>query len=400
MQSVALGIWVGVGARYEPARLNGICHFVEHLVFKGTRKRSDHDITAAIEGVGGMLNASTSEEFTFYYCQMVKDKFEYAAEVFFDMFTGPIFDQRHLLPQKQIILEEIHMYDDRPSSMVQDLLNHLMWPNQPLGRKILGAEKTIMNMSRRDIVDFYRRTYRTGNLVISVAGDIDHDEAVKVVRRHTKRIRTGSRLKLPPAKEGQRRPNLMLKTKETEQSHVCVGLRSFHRNHRDRYVQKVISTLLGENMSSRLFREVREKHGLAYSIGTTIDPYLDTGAFVVSGGIINNKLEKAIKVILRELGKLKTRRVPAAELERAREFILGLFKMSLEKTMAQMMWTGERALLTGKLDPPEKIIEGIKSVDSDDIIRVANRIFRPGRLNIAIVGPFKDEEKIKSILNL
>jgi predicted Zn-dependent peptidase len=400
MQSVSLGIWVGVGSRYEPAWLNGISHFVEHLVFKGTRKRDDHEITCAIEGVGGVLNASTSEEVTFYYCQVVKDKFAYAAEVFFDMFTGPIFEEKHMAPQKHIIIEEIHMYDDRPASMVQDLLNDMMWPGQPLGRKILGTEKTIMKMERKDLVDFYQRTYRTGNMVISVAGDIDHDEIVKEIKKHTRKIKTGSRLKHPAAKEQQRTPHLELISKETEQSHMSIGLRSFHRNHRDRYVLKVMSTLMGENMSSRLFREVREKHGLAYSIGTTVEPYLDTGAFVVSGGIITDRLEQAIKVILKELARLKTRKVPKAELERAREFILGLFKMSLDRTMTQMMWTGERVLLTGKLTEPEQIIKGIKAVSADDIMRVANRIFRPGRLNTAIVGPFDDAERFKKLIKV
>ncbi len=394
MHSVAVGIWVGCGLRHEPKRLNGISHFVEHLVFKGTKKRSDHEISQSIEGVGGILNASTGEEVTFFFSQVPREKFALALEVLLDITGNPVFREDYLEKQRSIVLEEIHMYEDRPSSVVQDLINEVMWGRHPLGRRILGTSDNIRRISRTEIRDYHRKMYLTGNCVVSVAGAPTHEEVVKAVRRNTRYMRRGARRAFARVREGEHGPRSAVKLKETEQCHFCLGMKTFHREHPDRFALKLISTLLGENMSSRLFREVREKRGLAYSIHTDIDRYVDTGAFVVSAGVVTDRVKEAVTTVLRELKKLKAKPVPKAELGRAKEFIVGLAEMGMDRVMTQMMWTGESLLLSRKIMGMEEVIRRIHAVTREDIQRIANDIFVENQLKLAAVGPIPEEKEV------
>ncbi len=400
MESAAIGIWVRCGSRHEAKRLSGISHFIEHLVFKGTRKRDGHDISMAIEGIGGHMNASTGEEFTFYYCQVVKDKLAFALDTLIDMVLHPTFRTEHLRNQKAIIVEEIKMYLDRPATLVQDLLSGLVWPDQPLGRPILGSQKTIMGIERKDIVAYKNRMYTAPNIVIAVAGDVNHADVVTGVKKYSRSFKQGRANRHTAARNPQRKPAFLIHTKETEQTHLSLGVRTFRRHHPDRFGLKLISTILGENMSSRLFREVRENLGLAYSISSGIDRYLDTGALVISGGVVTVKTKDALKVILREMRKLKRVSVSKDELERAKQYVIGTVRMGIEKTMSRMIWTGEDMLLSGKFFSPDELIEKINRVTTDDIRRIANSLFRSSRLNIAIVGPLSAKEKIGDIVEL
>lgn len=396
MHSVAIGVWVGCGLRHEPKRLNGISHFVEHLVFKGTKNRSDREISQSIEGVGGILNASTGEELTFFFSQVPREKFALALEVLLDITVNPLFKEDYLEKQRSIILEEIHMYEDRPSSVVQDVFNEVMWGNHLLGRRILGTEESVRRISRREIREYHERMYRPGNCVVSVAGAPAHDEVIAEVRKSTRKMTPARRRRLVKVSDAVKGARVLIKHKETEQSHLCLGVRAFHREHPDRFGLKLISTLLGENMSSRLFREVREKRGLAYSIHTDIDRYVDTGAFVVSAGVILDRAKEAVITVLRELKKLKARAVPKAELGRARQYVVGQIKMGLDRVMSQMMWTGENLLLSRKIMTPEEVIRHIQAVTPEDIRRIANDIFVEDHLNLALVGPsFEGKEAVK-----
>lgn len=392
-QSVAIGVWAKAGLRNESPRTNGISHFVEHLVFKGTKTRTDQEISQSIEGVGGILNASTGEEVTFFYSQVPRDKFRLALEVLLDIAINPVFKADYLEKQRSIVLEEIHMCEDRPSSVVQDMINEIMWGKHPLGLRILGTEESIYRISRKDICDYHRRMYVTGNCVVAVAGAAAHEEVVAEVARHSRRMPRGNRQPFSKVRSLQTSRAAILRQKETEQTHFCLGMRTFHREHPDRFGLKLLSTLLGENMSSRLFQEVREKRGLAYSIHTDIDRYTDTGAFVVSAGVVIDRTREAVEIVLRELRKLKTRKVPKKELDRAREYIIGLTKMGMDRVMTQMLWAAESLLLSGRIMTPDEIIREFQAVTLDDIQRIANTIFREDQLNLALIGPVKEKEE-------
>lgn len=392
MHSVAVGVWVACGLRHEPKHLNGISHFVEHLVFKGTKNRTDQQISQSIEGVGGVLNASTGEEITFYYSQVPREKFALAVEVLLDIAINPTFKEEYLEKQRSIVLEEIHMYEDRPSSVVQDMINEVMWGNHPLGRRILGTEKSVQGISRADIVEYHRRMYGAGNCVLSVAGAATHEEVVARVREHSRHITRGARHRFKRVKDVQRKSRALFHQRETEQCHFCLGVRTFHREHPDRFALKLLSTLLGENMSSRLFQEVREKRGLAYSIYTDIDRYIDTGALVISAGVVIDRTREAIATVLREVKKLKDKPVSKRELGRAREYVLGQVKMGMDRVMSQMMWAGENLLLSREVPSHEKIMRRLQAVTTDDIHRIANKIFVDDRLNLALIGPVSGDK--------
>jgi len=396
MHSVAIGVWMACGLRHESMRLNGISHFVEHLVFKGTKNRSDREISQSIEGVGGVLNASTGDELTFFFSQVPREKFALALEVLLDITINPVFKEDYLERQRSIVLEEIHMYEDRPSSVVQDVINEVMWGNHPLGRRILGTEENVRRISRKEIQDYHKRMYLTGNCVVSVAGAPPHEEIVAEVRKNSRNMRQGARRRFAGVKDPEKGPKILVKQKEIEQCHFCLGMRTFHRDHPDRFGLKLISTLLGENMSSRLFREVREKRGLAYSIHTDIDRYMDAGAFVVSAGVVIDRTREAVATVLRELKKLATKPVPKAEFGRAKEYVVGLIKMGMDRVMSQMLWTGEDLLLSRKVQSTEEVIRHIHAVTREDIRRIANHIFVKNRLNLAIVGPISEgKEAVK-----
>jgi predicted Zn-dependent peptidase len=400
MHSVAVGVWVKCGLRHEPLRLNGVSHFVEHLVFKGTKNRSDHEISQSIEGVGGILNASTGDEVTFFYSLVPRERFRLALEVLLDIAMNPQFRAEYLERQRSIVLEEIHMYEDRPASVVQDLINAVLWDKHPLGRRILGTEKTIQSMTREDIVKYHKTRYVAPNCVVSVAGAPTHEEVVAEVRKHARTIRSSGRQDFLRVKNGKTGPRLLIQQKETEQCHFCLAVKTFHREHPDRFALKLLSTLLGENMSSRLFREVREKRGLAYSIHTDIDRYLDTGAFVISAGVVTDRAKEAVTTVLREMSRLKTKPVSKRELGRAREYTVGQIEMGMDRVMSLMMWAGENLLLSGKTVSPEETIRNFRAVTSEDIQRIANQFFLEDRLNLAVVGPIEGEKETLKWLKL
>jgi len=400
MHSVAVGVWLGCGLRYEPNHSDGISHFVEHLVFKGTKNRSDREISQSIEGVGGILNATTGEEATFYYSQVPREKFALALEVLLDIVINPLFKEQYLEKQRSIVLEEIHMYEDRPASVVQDMINEVMWGNHPLGKRILGTEESIKSVSRQEIRKYHQRMYVAGNCVVSVAGAPTHEEIVAEIRKNTRKMTRGGMSRFSRVKNLQDKPRALVKQKQTEQSHFCLAVRTFHREHPDRFGLKLLSTLLGENMSSRLFQEVREKRGLAYSIYTDIDRYMDTGAFVVSAGVVIERTGEAVATVLRELKKLKTNRVSKSELGRAKEYVVGHIKMGMDRVMSQMIWTGENLLLSRKIESPEEVIRKIHAVTPEDIQRIANRIFAENQLNLAVIGPVPEGKKAVKWLKL
>lgn len=393
-ESVSVGVWLRCGSRDEAARVNGISHFIEHLVFKGTRRRTGEALTREIEGAGGSLNASTGEESTFYYAQVLPERLRCAVDVLLDMVTAPTFRADQLDVQKDIVVEEIRMVEDRPASLVEDLFSEALWGTHPLGRRILGTERSIRKITRRDLVEYHRRRYTRAACVVAFAGRVDHDEAVALVGRAARGMQAGRAHTFRPANSRQRAPRIVVQGRETEEAHVVLGFKTFARAHPARFALKIVSTLLGENMSSRLFERVRERRGLAYSIHSGIDRYVDSGCLYIGGGFDAARLDVALRAVVRELERLRTRRVPRAELERAKQYALGQFRMGLEKTMSRMVWVGENLLLGGRVPDAARTVRRIEAVTTDEVQRVARMVLRPNRMSVAVIGPPRDEQRL------
>ena len=391
MASVSVGLWVGVGGRYEPAALNGASHFIEHMLFKGTRKRTAKEISQAVEGTGGYLNAFTGEENTCLYSKARHDRFDELLEVLTDMFLNSKFTPLEIEKERGVIKEELAMYLDQSQHHVQELLNETLWPNHPLGRPLTGTEKTLEAMTRADLLNFLRTGYVTSATLISAAGNLSHKSVVRAVAGFARRFPAGKRPGFVPADNGQTKPRLRLFTKETKQTQLALGIRACSRHDERRFALRLLNTILGENMSSRLFQVVREDRGLAYNIYSSLSYFDDTGDLVISAGLDTENLPKTLKLILGELRRLVEAPPAAAELRRARDYVIGQIDLSLENTESQMMWLGEQLLGYGKVIPALEVKRRLTRVTAGEIRAAARDFFRPERLNLALVSPLKSE---------
>jgi len=398
MKSAALGVWFGCGSRYETRKMNGISHFIEHLVFKGTKKRSGNEICETIEGLGGEINASTSEESTVYFVKIIQEKLPLAVDILLDMVINPVFKKEFLEKQREIVFEEIHMYEDTPPSHVEDLFNHLIWKGNTLGASILGSIESMTRISRKDITEYKGKMYTSNNCVVAAAGDIDHKAFVKLVRKHTRYLKPGKKPQFRKVRAKWSKPGLLIEKRNTEQVHVLLGVPALHWTHPSRFALKLISTILGENMSSRLFKSVREEKGYAYSIHTDIDRFLDTGSFYVGAGIVTEKIIPALKLVLAELGRLRKTKVPKRELERAKEFIRGNLIMGSEQTTSLMHWLGESLRMADRINEIDYTINALINVSAEEIRNLARSLFKDGRLNLALIGDIKDSSSIEKVL--
>jgi len=398
MASVSLGIWVAVGGRCETEEVSGISHFIEHMLFKGTPRRTARAISQAVEGIGGYLNAFTSEEHTCFYSRARCDRFDELLDVLADMFLNSTFDPAELRKEREVIKEELAMYMDQPHQYVQELLNASLWPNQPLGRSITGTEKTLDAISRGKILEFQRQNYAASGVLIAAAGNLTHQQIVKAVRRYAGKFRRGARCNFLPATAAQTKPSVRLFTKKTEQTQLALGIRACSRHHEQRFALRVLNAVLGENMSSRLFQTVREDQGLAYSIYSSNTFFEDTGDLVVSAGLDLANLEKTLKIILRELKRLRDEPVPAAELARARDYLTGQLDLSLESAENQMMWLGEQWLGYGKIYEPDIVKQRLNEVRAGHIRAAARQFIRPDQFNLALVSPLKSTRGVEKLL--
>jgi predicted Zn-dependent peptidase len=387
VESVSAGIWVGVGSRHENTVNSGISHFLEHMLFKGTRKRSARDIVCSIEGRGGYMNAFTQEESTCYYVRVAADAFEASYEILCDMVTSSSFPAAEVKREQGVIVEEIMMYKDQPGHVVHDLMTEAMWYKHPMGMAVTGTPESVRGTSRKDLLGFFKDNYVPGSIVASFAGKVDHDECVALVRRFMGRMKARPVLSARPVRARTGQEQIILRDSGIEQSHISMGFRLFGRKDSRRFALKVLNAVLGENMSSRLFYSVREKHGLAYSIHSSIHLLQDTGALVISGGFDKTRMSKAMEVTVKELIKLKRRRVGRDELKRAKDYVTGQIKLGMESSSARMLWGGEQILSSGRIVSPDSIVERIKAVEADEVCDLANSIFDPASLSLAGIAP-------------
>ena len=398
MSSVSLGVWIGIGARYEPPEVNGVCHFIEHLLFKGTRRRSAKEISEAVEGVGGYLNAFTSEEVTCFHCRAGHKHFGKLLDVMLDMLLGSRFDPGEIDKEREVIKEEIAMYLDQPQHHVQELLNSTLWPDQPLGRPITGTTKTLERLSRKELVGFLSRHYVASNALIVAAGRLKHGQVVRAIRRYAVRFNDGPRPKFAPATNQQARPGIALFTRKTEQTQIALGIRTCSRHDERRYALRLLNTLLGENMSSRLFQVIREDRGLAYSIYSTPSFFADTGDLVISAGMDTDNVSETVRLILRELARFAEKVPSRAEMRRACDYVIGQIDLSLETADNQMNWIGEQLLGYGNILTPSVIKRRLFHTTAAEVRAAARQFFRPEHMNLALVSPLKSDRFLAKLL--
>jgi len=401
MKSAALGIWIKVGGRYEAAANKGISHYLEHLLFKGSKKYSCRGIKESIEGVGGSLNGFTSEELTCYLVKLPSRHLDMGLGILSDMVINPLLSAEDIAKERTVILEELKMYKDLPQSYVYELLDGLLWPGEPLGMSIIGTLESVNKIDKEALANFKAKYYTPLNIVISAAGLLHHDELITRVRSIFAKVKDTGVNSFVKAYEHQDKPQLNIFNKDTEQTHLALGFHAFKRDHPLRHALGLLHIILGANMSSRLFNEVREKRGLAYEIGTQVKRFHDTGAFIVHAGIDNNKVEDALGVILDELHKISSKSVSADEFKRAKEFYLGQLMLALEDTLDHMLWLGESSASLDRTHTLEDIIREVNKVTAQHLRQAAETMFKNASLNLALIGPLGSREtKIRSELHL
>ncbi len=398
LASVAVGLWVDTGGRHESARENGAAHFIEHMLFKGTRRRSAARISQDVEGIGGYLNAFTDEEHTCFYSRAVASRLPELLDVLFDMFLDSRFAPTEIAKERDVILEEQAMYRDQPAELVHDLLNQAQFPRHPLGRPVIGSARSVRGLQRKDLLGFLERRYVTGSTVIAAAGNLSHEALVKQVQPWLRRFRHGAHPIAEPAPAIPDKPRCLLHSKKTEQTHIALGFRTASRQDERRFALRLLNVLLGENMSSRLFQTIREEHGLAYNIQSTGTAWSDCGDLVISAGLDDAQLEKTLKLVFKEVRRLVERAPGKAELARARDYALGQSDLSLEGSEPMMMWLGEQVLGFGRVVPPEETRARIAAVQPSDISRVARDFLKPSGLSLALVSPRTSDRGLPELL--
>ncbi|MFC1594396.1 M16 family metallopeptidase [Candidatus Omnitrophota bacterium] len=399
-ESVGLGVWVGAGGRYEDKHNKGVAHFLEHMVFKGTRRYGNRAIKESIEGIGGTLNAFTSEEHTCYFVKIPKQYVELSLRILSDMVLNPLLKTVDINKERTVIIEEIKMYKDLPQEHVHEILDSLVWPNHPLGMSIAGSIESVSGLQRSDFVGFRKKFYQPANVVVVATGNLHHGKFAKLADSIFRRESSQERVDFVPVVHAQKQPQFRCERRDIEQTHISLGMPSIHRNHPDRYCVGLMNIILGANMSSRLFHELREKRGLAYAVGSYAKVLQDTGIFGVRAGIENSKVVDSIEVILRELKRLTKENVRAQELSRAKEYLLGQLTLSLEDTLDQMAFVGEQIVSRNKISTLKQIAVRVGKVRIADIRRVARMIFRRNAMNLAVIGPVsqKNERTIKNLV--
>ncbi len=386
-QSVTFGIWTSVGGRHEPARLAGISHFIEHMLFKGTRRRTARQIGQEIESVGGYLNATTTHDHTVYYGAAPADHFRRLSAVLCDMYRSPRFAEGDIRKERSVIAEEILMYQDEPSELVQEILWEELWPDHALGRSLTGTIDSIGRLTKADFLRFRERHYHGANTVVSAAGRVDHESVVARVAAMLGDLPHGRRAAPKPAPPLPSRPHVRIEKRDIQQTHVALGLPACDLHSEERYATTLLNVLLAGNMSSRLFQELREKRGLCYTISSNVSHYGDTGVMNFYAGLDFKNLPTALGLISREFRRLRTDLVRPNELKRAKDYAIGSSRMSLERTSSQNSRIGYSVLFYGKAVDPEAVHERLARVTPDEIRAVARKSLLPNRMTATLVGP-------------
>ncbi len=399
-RSAAVSVYVGAGAQYERDELAGVSHLLEHCLFKGSEMHpTAADLSIAIEGVGGYINAATDREMTVYYAKVPGPDWQTAVDVVVDMVCRPRLDPAELERERSVVLEELAQIEDSPYQLVGELLAELLWRGTPLGRDIAGTPESVTAIPYEDTYAYWSAQYSPGNALVSVAGDVDPDavlDRVSALTRDWSGADAGGRLSAGVNGDGQR---VALRIKETEQAQITIGLPGLTSRHPDRFALGLMTAMLGDGMSSRLFLKVREELGLAYDVGAALALYRDTGAIQVSMGVDPDNVGQALEATLSEVARMREG-VPPEELARAKRLAAGRMLMGMEDSRAVSAWNGGQALLHGELRSVDEVYEDYQKVTQEDIARVASEYLREDELRLAIVGPGGDTERLGEMLRL
>ncbi len=392
LRSVAIGVWLRCGSRHETREASGVSHFIEHMVFKGTKHRSAERIAAEVDSIGGYMDAFTAKEYASFHLKVLDEHLPLAAEILGDIVQNPLFDPAEMAREKKVIFEEMSMVEDTPDDLVTEVFAEAFWPDHPLGRPILGTRRSISRFERADLASYFARVYRPDNILIAAAGHLDHAAVAALVGRHfaglERRVKAGR-----APRTGSRAPVTAFRTvtrskRELEQVHLCLGARAYPQAHPDRYACYLLNTVLGGSMSSRLFQNVREKRGLAYSISSGVTAYSDTGLLTVYAGTRLESAPEVVRLTLEEIRRLRAERLPEEELRRAKDHVKGGLLLSLESSGARMNHLARQELAYGRQLAMDEIMGAIEAVSADDVRRVAAEVFK-GRLAASVLGNLK-----------
>ena len=399
-RSVCISIFIGTGSRYETDTEAGVSHFIEHLLFKGTQKRATaKDISVAIESIGGILNGGTDKELTLYWCKVAQSHFLLALDVLTDMMLHSKFDPQDIEKERRVIIEEINMSKDSPSQQVNMLIDELLWPEHPLGRDIAGNKKSVSAIAREDMLNYLNRQYLPHNTVVAIAGNIEHQEAVTAVNQALGDWANPQPHRGYSAYEPKQARRVQIKKRDSEQTHLCLALPGLPLLHPQRFTLDLLNVILGEGMSSRLFLEIRDKLGLAYSIHSYTEHLLDSGSIIIYAGTEPKNLKTIIKAILEQLHKLKET-VPESELFKARELAKGHLILRMENSHNVAIWLGGQEILTERILNIDQVISIIDAITAEELKQLAQELIAGEQLRLAVVGPVTEGKPLERLLKL
>jgi predicted Zn-dependent peptidase len=403
LESATLTVWTAVGSRYESKKNNGVSHFLEHMVFKGGNiYNSPKKVAESIDAIGGQINASTGKETTNFYVKARASYIETGFKLLSDILLTPKLMQSDINREKGVIKSEIDMYEDLPMRKVEEVFENLIYKGNPLDMDIAGTKQTVDGLNQSDFKKYISTHYNTDNMLITVAGGVKDTNIKSLAQKYFGGIMNGNISKYKQFNTTQIQPQLKVINKKTDQVHMIIGYVGNPRGNKDRYAESVLATILGCGMSSRLFTEVREKRGLAYSVHASADHYRDTGSFAAYTGVDKDKSTEALKTILKEFQKMtnqSTAKISSKELSKAKEYIKGNIALSLEDTSDVNYFFGTEELLLGKTRSIDEYYKGIDKVDVSDVVAAAKKLFKPEKLNLAVIGPFESDKEFEKIIS-
>jgi predicted Zn-dependent peptidase len=385
VRSVSIGVWLTRGSRHESDERSGIAHFVEHMLFKGTDSRTAEDIAQAIDSIGGQLDAFTSKEYAGYYIKVLDEHLPLAVELLADVVLHPLFANEDVEREKKVILEEIKMVEDTPDDLVHEIFTEHYWAGHPLGRPILGTPQTVESFTRELLFEYFRDAYIAPNLIVSAAGNLQHETLRDLVAQAFSSVgRSGSAVNGGGPRTA---PQVVVREKELEQSHICLGAPGYHQVHEDRYASYILNTVLGGSMSSRLFQNIREKRGLAYAVFSGLSAYRDAGMLTVYAGCAAETVGEVVDLVVEEMRGMKATPLGEAELRRAKDHLKGSLMLSLESTSSRMSHLALQDIYFDQHFTLDETLQGIERVTADDVRRVAGDLFSNGSLGATVLGP-------------
>ena len=400
-QTVTVMVLVKAGSDYETKDINGISHFLEHMCFQGTTSRPNSgDISKELDALGAQSNAFTSKEFTGYWAKSHKKHFPKILDIVSDIYLNPIFKEDAIEREKGVVVEEIKMYEDLPQHKVGEVFEELLYGTQPAGWPIIGSEKNVRSFTKEQIFNYRKKHYTAKNTILVVAGGVDSKNAEKLAEKYFSNVVSGTKNKHEKTKDIQTKEAIKLHFKETDQAHIILGFRSFDVKNKDNPKIAVLEAILGRGMSSRLFRKLRDDLGICYYVRAGNDTADDRGFFAVASGLSKDRVKIGVEAILGEIKKIKTELVPEQELRKAKDLMIGNMYLSLETSDSYADFFSFQDLYDLKIKTPEEKAERIEKVTAKEIKDIANKIFNQKTMNLAIVGPFKDQEEFKKILSI